>query len=80
MEKAADMEKSFYYEVSWPDAHAYKHLLDQAGIPYIIQSPLDLPGLKEGTLAIVFPSIPLQLYVWVRTLFIGDGRRYPDGY
>ncbi|USG68455.1 hypothetical protein NDK47_17430 [Brevibacillus ruminantium] len=72
------MEKSFYYAVSWLDAQQYKDQLDQEGIPYIIQSPLDLPGLEEGKLAIVFPSVPLRLYVWVRTLFFSDGKRYPD--
>ncbi|GED53754.1 hypothetical protein BBO01nite_29950 [Brevibacillus borstelensis] len=78
MEKAQFMEKSFYYPVSWLEAQQYKYQLDQEGIPYSIQSPLDLPELEEGKLAIVFPSIPLRVYVWVRSLFYRDGLRYPD--
>lgn len=72
------MEKSFYYPVSWSDAHKYKLLLDEKGVPYEIQSPLDLPVLDDGMLAIVFPSIPLRSYAWVRNLFYRDGLRYPD--
>lgn len=72
------MERSFYYPVSWSEAHRYKLLLDEEGVPYEILTPLDLPVLEEGMLAIVFPSIPLRLYAWVRTLFYGDGLRYPD--
>lgn len=74
------MEKSFYYPVSWSEAQHYKTLLDLEGVPYEIQSPLDLPILEEGKLAIVFPSIPLRLYVWVRSLFYRDGLRYPDSF
>jgi hypothetical protein len=72
------MEKSFYYPVSWRDAQRYKTLLNAKGIPYLIQSPVDLPVLEDGELAIVFPSIPLRLYAWVRTQFVRDGLRYPD--
>ncbi|MCM3079237.1 MULTISPECIES: hypothetical protein [Brevibacillus] len=72
------MERSFYYPVSWSEAHRYKLLLDEEGVPYEILTPLDLPVLEEGMLAIVFPSIPLRLYASVRTLFYRDGLRYPD--
>jgi hypothetical protein len=72
------MERSFYYPVSWSEAHRYKLLLDERGVPYEILTPLDLSVLEEGMLAIVFPSIPLRLYAWVRTLFYRDGLRYPD--
>ncbi|MDF2680638.1 MAG: hypothetical protein K0R47_1828 [Brevibacillus sp.] len=75
-----EMERSFYYPVSWSEAHKYKLQLDQEGVPYEIQSPLDLPILEKGQLAIVFPSIPLRMYAWVRTLFYRDGLRYPDKY
>ena len=72
------MERSFYYPVSWSNVHEYKRLLDEKEIPYEIQSSTDLPGLEEGSLAIVFPSLPNRIYVWVRTLFSGDGLPYPD--
>ncbi|CAM3447491.1 hypothetical protein EDM52_01475 [Brevibacillus invocatus] len=72
------MERSFYYPVSWSEAHRYKLLLDEEGVPYEILTPLDLPVLEEGMLAIVFPSIPLRLYASVRNLFYRDGLRYPD--
>lgn len=71
------MEKSFYFIVSWGDARRYKSVLDEQGIPYVIQSPADLPVLEEGKLAIVFPSIPVRLYSQVRSLFTCNGLRYP---
>jgi hypothetical protein len=71
------MEKSFYYAVSWSEAKQYKTILDEQGIPFAIQSPLDLDVLEQGKLAIVFPSIPLRHYAWIRTLFYRDGQRYP---
>jgi len=72
------MERSFYYPVSWGEAHRYKSVLDEEGLPYEVLSPLDLPVLEEGQVAIVFPSIPLRSYVWVRNLFTRDGIGYPD--
>lgn len=72
------MERSFYYPVSWSEAHRYKSVLDEEGLPYEVLSPLDLPVLEEGQVAIVFPSIPLRSYVRVRTLFASDGIGYPD--
>jgi hypothetical protein len=74
------MEKSFYYIVAWQEASGYKAVLDELAIPYLIQSPADFPLLKEGTLAIVFPPIPTRLYAKVRTLFTGNGLRYPFRY
>jgi hypothetical protein len=71
------VEKSFYFIVNWSEAQRYKAELDEKGIPYVIQSPADLPDLKDGKLAIVFPSIPNRLYTQVRSLFTCNGQPYP---
>lgn len=72
------MDKSFYYVVTWSEAKTYKDALDENAIPYEIQTPLDLPSLDDGKLAIVFPTIPLRIYSKVRSLFFSDGLRYPS--
>ncbi|GAA4701214.1 hypothetical protein [Brevibacillus fulvus] len=68
--------KSFYYEVNWSDAKKYTDALHALEIPYTVETSIEIPTLPEGQLAIVFPSLPIRIYVKVRTLFGRDGNPY----
>lgn len=70
--------KSIYYPVSWDDAADFSRAMEAMGIPHVIEDPTDGLPLQQGQLAIVLPHLPVRQSVKVRTLFNGDGERYPD--
>jgi hypothetical protein len=70
--------KSTYYVTNWDDAWEYTRALEAMKIPHVVESPGSPLQLNEGELAIVFPHLTMRTYAKVRTLFGGDGERYPD--
>lgn len=70
------MEKSLYFVVSWADAKQYSDALKKLDIDYAIETPEEIPNLAHGELAFVFPSLPIRIYVKIKTLFSQHGERY----
>jgi len=70
------VEKSMYFAVDWAEAKKYSDALQALDVPYLLETPEEIPTLKPGQLAFVLPSLPIRVYVKVRTLFGRDGERY----
>ncbi|UFJ40701.1 hypothetical protein LOK74_22340 [Brevibacillus humidisoli] len=70
------LKKSFYFVVAWHDAKKYTDALRALDIPYVIETPEEIPSLQEGELAFVFPNLPIRIYVKVRMLFGTTGEPY----
>jgi len=70
------VKKSFYFVVAWRDAKNYADALRALDIPYVIETAEEIPSLREGELAFVFPNLPIRLYAKVRMLFGATGEPY----
>ncbi|WP_338461517.1 hypothetical protein V5G20_17665 [Brevibacillus borstelensis] len=62
------MNPSFYYVVTWREATAIHRQLIEIGASYRIQPQ------EDGSLAFVFPDMPVRLYGQIREIFGEDGR------
>lgn len=71
------MERSFYYVVTWSEANALVRELSDRFIPFALVQSKKL-NIATNHIAIVFPSLPVRVYVVVRELFGGDGKAYPE--
>lgn len=70
------LEKSLYFVVNWSDAKNFTDALRALDIPFVIETPSEIPSLQPGQLAFVFPSLPVRIYAKIRTLFGAAGEPY----